>query len=319
MLNDTITPPANLVADIARQCERSVAKETSLLADSMKTRFGPALDAVILYGSCLRSEHFTEGVVDLYVVVSSYREAYSQAPLRYLNSWLPPNVFYLELDAAGVKIRAKYAVISVSDLERGCTRWFHSYIWSRFAQPTRLLFVRDQVIRDRIYVWFAQAVVRFLRTTVPVLGNGNFDISELWSNGLRMTYAAELRPERHTRASQITAQNIEDFSRLTDSSLPALTDVLRQSRGGQYQCLATRTNCKQTIRLWRIRRWQGLLLSVLRLGKAVYTFRDCVDYAAWKIQRHTGITIEVTPALRRHPILFGFSVLWQLIRRDGLH
>jgi predicted nucleotidyltransferase len=319
MSTDAITPPAQLIADIARQCERSVATETGLLADSMKTRFGPALDAVILYGSCLRTEHFTEGVVDLYVVVSSYREAYTQAPLRYLNSWLPPNVFYLELDTAGEKIRAKYAVISASDLERGCSRWFHSYIWSRFAQPTRLLFARDRVMRDRIYVWFAQAVVRFLRTTVPVLGNGNFDSSALWSNGLSLTYAAELRPERHTRASQITTQNIADFSRLTNSSVPALSDVLRQGPGGKYQCLATSTIRKQTIRRWQIRRWQGLLLSVLRLGKAVYTFRDCVDYAAWKIQRHTGITIEVTPALRRHPILFGFSVLWQLIKRDGLH
>jgi hypothetical protein len=57
----------------------------------------------------------------------------------------------------------------------------------------------------------------------------------------------------------------------------------------------------------------------LRLSKAAFTFRDCVDYAAWKIERHTGIRIEVTPTLQRHPILFSFRVLWQLIKRDVLH
>ena len=31
-------------------------------------------------------------------------------------------------------------------------------------------------------------------------------------------------------------------------------------------------------------------------------------YAAWKIERHTGVRVEVTPMLRRHPVLWGLKV-----------
>jgi len=314
-----LCPPADLIAAIARQSERGVAPEISLLVDNLKIRFGDSLDAIILYGSCLRSQQFTEGVVDLYVLVNSYNAAYTGTLLRCMNAWLPPNVFYLEVDYGGASVRAKYAVISGKDLRLGCSQWFHSYIWSRFAQPAILLYTRNPVIRDQLHLSFGQAVLTFLHTTIPALGSGRFDARKIWTHGLSLTYAAELRPERHTRASQITGQGIEDFARLTDSAAPALTEFLVRLPEGDYQCTSSPNARRHAIRSWRIRRWQGLVLSVLRLTKAVYTFRDCVDYAAWKIHRHTGITIKVTPALRRHPILFGFSVLWQLIKRDGLH
>lgn len=69
---------------------------------------------------------------------------------------------------------------------------------------------------------------------------------------------------------------------------------------------------------WRLRRWQGRILSLLRLGKAVFTFANGVEYAVWKIERHTGVRVEITPMLRRHPILLGLVALRQLLRRGVL-
>ena len=314
-----ILPPAVLLAAIASQSERHVAPTISLLTANLRTHFGDTLLAVVLYGSCMRAEEYIEGVVDLYVIVNSYKGAYPERMLRYLNSRLPPNVFYLEVGPAESRIRAKYAVISADDLDRGCSLWFHSYIWSRFAQPVRLLYVRGPAIQQHLYAGFARAVLTFLKTTLPTLGPVTVDTATIWNNGLGLTYAAELRPERHTRAREITGQNLEDFSMLTECAAPALSDYFRQISPDQYQCLADASSRKQALRLWHIRRWQGLVLSVLRLTKAALTFRDSLDYAAWKIQRHTGIRIEITPGLRRHPVLFGFSVLWQLVKRDVLH
>ena len=54
---------------------------------------------------------------------------------------------------------------------------------------------------------------------------------------------------------------------------------------------------------------------MLRLSKAAFTFHDSISYAAWKIERHTGVRVEVTPMLRRHPLLWGFKVSWRLLRR----
>ena len=91
-----------------------------------------------------------------------------------------------------------------------------------------------------------------------------------------------------------------------------------QMRASAHQELAAQFPAAERNRFqwrWRLRRWQGKILSVLRLSKAAFTFQDSISYAAWKIERHTGVRVEVTPLLRRHPVLWGVKVSWQLLRR----
>ena len=45
------------------------------------------------------------------------------------------------------------------------------------------------------------------------------------------------------------------------------------------------------------------------------TFDGAADYAAWKLQRHTGITLEVTPFRARHPLLAAPGALFELWRK----
>jgi hypothetical protein len=141
---------------------------------------------------------------------------------------------------------------------------------------------------------------------------------EIWTKGLSLTYAAELRTERETRAHQLTQLNLEDYTRLTAQAMPMLMGKMEAMQDGTYRCLADETEQQRSLRNWRLRRWQGRVLSVLRLTKAAFTFRDCVSYAAWKIERHTGVHVEITPMLRRHPVLWGYKILWQLLRKGVL-
>jgi hypothetical protein len=67
--------------------------------------------------------------------------------------------------------------------------------------------------------------------------------------------------------------------------------------------------------LWRIRNVLGRLLSILRLFKASFTFKNGVDYIAWKIERHTGEKILVTPRLRRFPWIFAWPILYKLLSK----
>ena len=60
---------------------------------------------------------------------------------------------------------------------------------------------------------------------------------------------------------------------------------------------------------WGLRRGMGKPLNVARLMKAAFTFQGASRYAAWKIQRHTGVAIEITPWRERHPILAAPGVL----------
>lgn len=315
--------PDSLVSEVASMGSRAVSKDFSILVEELKSRFESSLDAILLYGSCLHSDEIGDGVVDFYTVVDDYSNAYQEHYLRYFNAWLPPNVFFLEVSRQEKTFRAKYAVISMADFEKGNQYWFHSYLWARFAQPVRLLYVRNETIRQRVYNSLAHAVVAFLKSTISVFGPCVITTEEIWVKGLTLTYTSELRPERKSRARQLAELNLDDYAHLTEHALPVLVGMLeklpQEYQGqGHYRCLTGEAECRSSLRRWRLRRLQGRVLSVLRLIKATFTFRDCIDYAAWKIERHTGVRIEVTSKLRRHPVLWGYKVFWKLLRRGVL-
>ena len=62
------------------------------------------------------------------------------------------------------------------------------------------------------------------------------------------------------------------------------------------------------------RRRLGKLLNLARLARAMTTFEGGMRYAAWKIERHTGLPVKVTPLRERYPLLAAPSVLWLLWR-----
>lgn len=311
--------PVRLINEVAWESNKAASPDLAPLVDALNIRFGESLDAVILYGSCLHSAcSLDEGIVDLYVIVDSYHKAYPERYLAKLNTWLAPNVFYLEVPHQERTLRAKYAVISTRDFEHGAQVWFHPYIWARFAQPSRLLDCRDDSVRERIYAALAHSVVTFLKSGVPALDASILDVEEIWTRCLMLTYAAELRAERETRARHLAQANLSALTRLTEAATPMLTGILEKLDNGKYRCLTNPATQRQTLWLWRLRRWQGRILSILRLSKATLTFNNSVEYAAWKIERHSGVRVEITPMLRRHPILWGLKVAWQLLRRGVL-
>ncbi|MDV6344593.1 hypothetical protein [Nitrosomonas sp. Is37] len=317
-LSLTEQAPAPLVEIIASQNAQAVSPDFRHLVEAIKQHFAASLDAVILYGSCLHTSNLSEGIADFYALVNDYHSAYPERYLAHLNAWLPPNVFYLEVTQQEKTFRAKYAVISTADFEYGNQFWFHPYLWARFAQPARLLYVRDDTIRQRVNMAMAQAVVKFLKSGLLALEARAIKAEEIWTQGLMLTYAAELRAERETRARHLVQLNLDNYARLSVAALPALNGLLTGQADGHYYCHATSADNRRARLHWRLRRWQGRILSILRLSKATLTFHDYLNYAAWKIERHSGVRVEITPMLRRHPILWGFKVMWQLLRRGVL-
>jgi hypothetical protein len=69
---------------------------------------------------------------------------------------------------------------------------------------------------------------------------------------------------------------------------------------------------------WRLRRVQGKMLNALRLMKAAFTFQGGLDYAVWKIERHSGVKVELTPAERKRPLITGLRLLIGTLRRGGI-
>ena len=65
---------------------------------------------------------------------------------------------------------------------------------------------------------------------------------------------------------------------------------------------------------WAVARRWGKPLNVVRLAKAAFTFAGAGRYAAWKIERHTGVPVPLTAWQERHPILAAPGVLWRVRR-----
>lgn len=315
--SSAVTPPAALLENIGQDCSRPVAPELQLLSARVRERFGASTAAVLFYGACLRSGDPADGLVDLYVLVDRYAEAYPGVALRLANACLPPNVFMLQVrTASGRTLQAKYAVLSLADFEAGTTGWFQSYVWGRFAQPSRLVYSRDEAVRRRVIAALAQAVLRLLRQTLPCMAD-RFDPADIWRRGLSLSYGTEMRPEAADRPLRLAALHAPWFARLTALAAPAVADMPAMAPGVYGNRLSPAAR-RRGLRQWRLRRLQGKLLQVLRLMKSAFTFDNGIDYLAWKLERHTGHPVKVTPRLRRHPLIFGWPLLWRLLRERRL-
>lgn len=295
--------------------------ELAALRYAVAKRFGDSLAGVLFYGSCLRSGDVTDGLVDLYVVVDGYRAAYGRSLLAAFNWLLPPNVFYLEVDVPRGRVRAKYAVLSMDDLLRGTSdRWFHPYLWGRFAQPVAQLFARDVQAVAGMRAALLGASYTLLSKTLPMLPP-QFTGRELWEQALSLSYATELRPEGSNRVAHLYDTYPDYYEALTEPLLARLPATGRRENADGHVTFSADVapSARRLARTaWAMRRMQGRSLHILRLVKAVFTFRGGVDYALWKLERHTGVRIEDADRVRRHPLIFGWGLIWRLRRRGVL-
>ncbi len=293
----THSTDSELIAAIAAAVDAPVAREVTVLADQLQTIYGDALEAVIAYGSCLRGVGFQESLVDLYALVNRYPDAHKSRLEAMANRLIPPNVYYLECGDAGQTLRSKYAVVTLAQFERKVSQSSSNpYFWARFAQPCALVFTRNAALRTRMHAALATAATTAYANGRAVANDGA-DWRQIWTALFQATYRTELRPESASRAASIVdagQQHFEQVSRIIEKSAAPPVSAS-----------------------WMWRRIAGKALSVARLIKAGFTFRGGADYIAWKISRHSGVKIEVTPWQRRHPILGAIMMAPKLYRKGG--
>jgi len=290
------------------------------LIDALRKRYGDNIVAILFYGSCLRSGDPYDGLVDLYLIVDRYRDANSSLARAVWNWLLPPNVFYTEVTHDAHTVRCKYALLTLADLQRGTSRrWFHSYLWGRFCQPVAIAWQRDANSRQQIGHCLLQAVTTFLQRSLPALPpEGN--IVSLWRDGLTLSYRTELRPESANRAGELVAANLTYFETVTGYAEDALAPGFRlesTATGSHYHADFPPLKRLGAKLGWKLRTVQGKLLSVARLLKALFTFDGGLDYIAWKLERHSGVSVEIPDRVRRWPLIFIWGMFWDLYRRGA--
>lgn len=323
MLNDRRRALDEISAIVTDEAGRPTPPAVQHVADAIRRRHGDAVVAILFYGSCLRQESLSstgaDSVLDFYALVERYRAAYRQPLAALANRVLPPNVFYLETNWEGGTLRAKYAVIALDQFRRGTSSSsFQSMLWARFSQPCRIVYARDAATRSIACRALSEAVVTSVMRTVPLLPP-SFTASDMWIRCFVETYRAELRAERAGRARVLHDAEAARYGRLAplaieaagfryDHSPPALFTIARGTSAARRRTATIG---------WFARRIVGKLLSALRVLKNVFTFEDGLRYVLWKIERHSGVRLSVTPWQLRHPLLCAPLLAWRLYRRGA--
>jgi hypothetical protein len=302
-----------LVAFIRREWNREVPAEVTAAAEDIAKKYGPSVAGTLFYGSCLRTGEIEDKILDFYVIVDTYRDAYDGRALAVANKILPPNVFYHEIDVNGITVRSKYAVLSMEDLQfRTSLNCLNVSVWARFCQPCMLVAPRDDLAFNNISTFIAEAV-RTMLTNLRDLLPEALESRQLWVEAFEQTYAAELRSERKGKGLEIYLLDQQRYDDLTPFALAAM-EVNTAPEKQVHQ--PTRVSVWRPKLKWMARRWNGKIVSFLRLIKATTTFDGGIDYLAWKIRRHSGVEIEIKGWMRKWPIFAGISLFWSL-RKKG--
>jgi len=296
------TDAQSLTELIASEVDGGGTPETDAFVREIRRRHGSGVRAVLYYGSCLRKNDAAEGVLDFYAVVDTYRAVYDRSALALTNAWLPPNVYYVELEEGGRTLRAKYNVISASDFSE-CARGrsLHAIIWGRFSQPFRILYARDDDARNAVIDAAADCVrtMTALACELESPASGAKDLGRrLWSRGLRETYGTELRTESGGAIDALYDAAAERYDRATALALA--------------ERAAGRATAPPAA--WPLRKRVAKSVYFLRLLKSAWTFGEWLPYALWKFERHTGTAIKLTPAQRDHPLIYGWPVILRILR-----
>jgi hypothetical protein len=288
-------PPAELESLIATTLDRPLSADVRAMASHVLERHKTAA-AILAYGSCLRGIGTDESLIDFYVLLERDADVSANPVSRLGARLVPPNVYYTETVHDGRALRSKYAVMTLPLFARRMrpdTK--NPYFWARFAQPAALVHASSDESRARVVAAVSQAVITMYRAALASAPQG-IGAADIWRCGFEETYRTELRPESGGRAGELIAANAAFYEKaallIGKPSVPPVS--------------------------WRLRRWQGKALSVARLVKAAFTFEGGASYAAWKIERHSGNKIELSPWQRRHPVLAGFMLLPRLLWRGAV-
>ncbi|MDB5446502.1 MAG: hypothetical protein JWQ97_1819 [Phenylobacterium sp.] len=292
-----------LLTFVRRELAQTTPEPVRAFAEILAREAGA--HAVLFYGSVLRTGDLA-GVLDFYVLTE-------HAPPGALERWLWPQVGYRHLQLEDRTLRAKVATLPLATFRRAAQgQTLDTTIWTRFVQPAALAFARDAAAGDETVAAVA-AAAETAAGYAAVLGPSRGRAQDHWVALFRRTYRAEFRIETPGREREILAFHRARYDALLPLAWRSAGHAFAESGGLLAPQLEPAVRHRLR-RAWRRRQAMGRPLNLARLMKAAFTFEGAARYAAWKIERHTGVAVPVTPFRERHPILAAPGVLWRLWR-----
>lgn len=289
----------DLEGRVAAALSRRVEPQVRAFAERL---VGDATLGVLFYGSNLRTGSL-DGVLDFYVLTAGPAQ-----------SGIWPRVSYHEWPLSGVTLRAKVATMTLATFAAAAAgKLIDTTIWARFVQPSALIWSRDAEARQAVHAAIGQAARTAARLAVA-LGPERGTPDTYWRALFRATYAAEFRVEKAGREDSILAANRAHFDGLLPQALEADGIAFTRDSGGAIRPQMPAQQRHALQRWWARRRRLGKPYNLVRLVRASTTFEGAARYALWKVERHTGVAVPLTPWRERHPVLAAPGVLWTVWR-----
>jgi len=309
-------------AELQLWIEQKLATATAPAVEEFAARLAArghgSVLVVLFYGSGLRSGDLADGLLDFYLIVDRLSHWHGRGIAAAANRLLPPNVFYQEALIDTQTLRAKVAVLSLAQFQRGMrAERLDTTLWARFTQPARCAWSRDTTAFTACAAACASAATTAAGWAAR-LGPQAASAQDYWRALFHRTYASELRVERGTRSDTVVGYDPAYYEALLPLAWRAAGIRFEQGADGLLQPGISAAQRQAAERAWRRRQILGKPLNIVRLAKAAFTFDNGADYLAWKIERHSGVKLGLTEWQRRHPILAAPAVLWRLRRRSVL-
>lgn len=297
-----------LTAFVSRELKTPLSDAIRESAERLARR--PDCVAVLFYGSNLRTGDL-DGVLDFYVLTDAPRAWHTA-----VTGWLWPTVSFRELRVGNRVLRAKVATMPIDTFEKATAgAMLDTTVWTRFAQPAALAWVRSPAVEARVVTAVSSAATTAARFAA-VVGPAQGRASDYWQALFRETYRAELRVEPPGRENQILANHPGRYAALLPIAWSA-GGVVFESKDATIEPRLTDEDYRYFARAWLIRARIGKALNLVRLVKAAFSFDGAARYGLWKIERHTGISVPLTPWRERHPLLAAPEVLWRVFRASS--
>jgi hypothetical protein len=280
--------------------------------------------AILLYGSHVQaSEPDRFSAYDLIVAVDGYREFYDglaeagrmrRAPglmAAWSNVLLPTSVSFdpgRPDEAVG-----KCQIVSQAHLARALGP--HSkdhFLKGRTVQRLALVWARGQSEADAVLNALRQARADTVRWVRPYLSDP-FTPEDFGEAMLRVSYAAEIRPESSARVSEVFEAQRGTLVAIADEAIA--TGISRGEiveRDGAWAW-------RHRPGFWTRAATAGYFArskarATLRWGKHIATYEDWPFYIVRKLERRAGLRVEVTEREKRWPFVFLWPKLFLVLR-----
>jgi hypothetical protein len=300
---------------IAAELSQPVMPEAQFLAQKLAKEMGDQALGVLFYGSCLRTGDGA-GLMDFYILTKDAKGYGPGIISRAAHRAVPPFVRYYKCQYEGKQIHAKVAIITLSRFAALAKHGaLDISIWARFAQPCALIYVCNEATREQVHLAIREAI-KTATSWAVYFGPKTGKPGAYWRALFRATYAAELRIEDASRADLIVELAAQHYDDLFLPAIMAAGFAPTKNDDGDYSVALATGGRQHEKRWWFARRLASKSTNLLRIFKGAVTFEGRADYVAWKIERRTGITLDLTDWQRAHPLLAAPQILVQM-RRKG--